>query len=634
MPGESRPKASDADDSGAQIRSELRRVLESEAFKGGKRAQDFLQRVVEHALAGRLDNLRERMLGVEMFGRPVDYDTANDAVVRVKATEVRRRLAQYYQSLQGPPPVRIQLPPGTYVPQFVFDTAPTADPNTDSPAQAPELPASIQKAPRLQISRRHALLAGGMLVAVAAALAILLWKHPFARRPIRSIAILPLANYSGDPSQEYFADGMTENLITELGQISSLRVISRTSSMTYKGTQKTIPTIARELSVDAVVEGSVERQGDRVRITAQLIDARGDQHLWARSYDRNVKDTLGIQSEVAKEISHEISVELTPTEEARLNRNQHVSPEALDLYMKGMQQFSGVSPQEAIDTFQRAVSIDAGFGEAHAALADAYGWAGEAGRMPYKEAFAKQKEEALKAIDLDDAIPEPHLELAFAALDQNWDWLTSRNEMQKALALNPNSTKVHWAYAYYLIRTGDRDGALTEANTAMQLDPVSARAYVDHAFIDYFARRYDAALGDLGRAANLPHTPQEFHFPLGDIYAEKGMYSEAAEKFKELGGPHAIGHLGNVYARWGRTADARTAIEELKQEVDKSGIGRYEIALIFAGLGDKDSAFTWLESAFQARDKGMLYLKIDPCLDPLRSDSRFQAFIQRVGFPS
>ena len=634
MPGESIPKASDADDSGAQIREELRKILESDAFKGGKRAQDFLQRVVEHALAGRLDNLRERMLGVEMFGRRVDYDTANDAVVRVKATEVRRRLGQYYQGLQSPVSIRIQLPPGSYVPQFVFDAASSAGSASETDAQAPAPAATTQASRPPGVSRLLVIIGGGALVAAIITFAILLWKHPPAQRPIRSIAILPLANYSGDPSEEYFADGMTENLITELGQISSLRVISRTSSMTYKGTQKTIPTIARELSVDAVVEGSVERQGDRVRITAQLIDARGDQHLWARSYDRNVKDTLGIQSEVAKAISQEISVELTPTERARLNRNQQVSPEALDLYMKGMQQFGGVSPQDAIDTFQRAVDKDPGFGEAHAALADAYGWAGEAGRMPYVEAFEKQKQEALKAIDLDNAIPEPHLELAFAALDQNWDWLTSRNEMQKALVLNPNSTKVHWAYAYYLIRTGDRDGATTEANTAMQLDPVSARAYVDHAFIDYFARRYDAALDDLGRAANLPHTPQEFHFPLGDIYAEKGMYSEAAEKFKELGGPHAIGHLGNVYARWGRSDEARSVIQELKQEVQKSGIGRYEIALIFAALGDKDSAFSWLESAFQARDKGMLYLKIDPCLDPLRSDSRFQELIKRVGFPS
>ena len=635
MPGERKPTAADVDRA-AQVRDELRNVFTSEAFKGGKRAQDFLQLVVEHALAGRLDSLRERMLGAEMFGRPLDYDTANDAVVRVKASEVRRRLAQYYGSLEAPPLVRIDLPAGSYVPQFSFPSA-TEQPEpavvnapAESREQAPPLPRPSWLArPRLILA-----LAGCVVVAAVVVIALFIAKTPPSRGPIRSIAVLPLANYSGDSKEDYFADGMTENLITELGEISSLRVISRTSAMTYKGTQKAIPQIAHELSVDALVEGSVERAGNRVRITTQLIDARTDQHIWAQTYDRDMTDTLALQSEVAEAISRQISAELTPTEAARFNRTQRVVPEAMELYMRGMQQFDGVTPRDAIDSFQQAVDKDPGFAAAHAALAEAYGWAGEAGRMAYSEAFAKQKEEALKAIQLDDSHPEPHLQLAFAALHQNWDWVTCRNEIQRALAVNPNSTSVHWAYSQFLSRIGRAEEAIAEANIALQLDPVSSRAYMSRAYIEYFARRYDAGLDDLQRAAYLPHTAQEFHFALGDIYVEKGMYQEAAQKFKELSGPHAIGHLGNIYAREGSKADSQAIINQLKQEVQKSGIGRYEIALIYAGLGDKDNAFTWLESAFATGDKGILYLKIDPCLDPLRSDPRMQGLIKRAGFPS
>ena len=634
MPGEWKPNAADTDRA-SKVRDELRNVLASEAFKGGKRAQDFLQLVVEHALAGRIDSLRERMLGAEMFGRPVDYDTANDAVVRVKASEVRRRLAQYYGTLEAPPPVRIDLPTGSYVPQFSFDASPPAVPGSSVDAQ-PSGPAEVLPAlrSRFRLSRLFLVSAGLALVAVAVAIAVFIWKRPPSRGPIRSIAVLPLANYSGDSKQDYFADGMTENLITELGRISSLRVISRTSSMTYKGTQKTIPQIANELSVDAVVEGSVEREGNRVRITTQLIDARSDQHLWAHAYDRDMTDTLQLQSEVARAISDQISAELTPAEAAHLNQTQQVNPEALELYMRGMQQFNGVRPHDAIHDFEQAVEKDPKFGPAHAALAEAYGWAGESGRMSYAEAFAKQREEALKAIELDDSRPEPHLQLAFAALDQNWDWATCQNELQRAVAMSPNSTSAHWSYAQYLIRTGRAEEAIAHADIALQLDPVSSRAHMDRAYIKYFARRYDAALDDLQRAERLPHTPQEFHFALGDIFVEKGLYHEAEQKFRELGGPHATGHLGNIYARQGRVNDAQAIIGQLKQEVEKSGIGRYEIALVYAGLRDTNKAFEWLERSFENRDKGLTYLKIDPCLDPLRADPRFQELIKRVGFPS
>jgi TolB-like protein/Tfp pilus assembly protein PilF len=647
MPGEWKPNPTDVDRA-APVREELQEIFASDAFKGGKRAQDFLQLVVEHALAGRFDNLRERMLGVEMFGRPVNYDTANDAVVRVKASEVRRRLAQYYRSRETPPPLRIELPPGSYLPQFFFDdplprpepaSTPVPKPDiaqTPAPPPEPLAPSVAVPAPRsrFRLPRWALAVSAGTLVA-AVVIALLLVNRPKQQTPLRSIVVLPLVNYSGDPKEDYFADGMTDSLIAELGQISSLRVISRTSTMTYKGTKKTIPEIANELSVDAVIEGSVDRQGNHVRITTQLIDAHTDRHIWARTYERDSKDTLQLQTDVAREIADQIDAELTPAEQAHLSRTQQVDPEAVDLYMRGMQEFNGMTPHAAIDYFEKAVDKDSQFGPAHAALADAYGWAGESGRMPYKDAFTKQKAEALKAIALDDSRPEAHLQLAFAALDLDWDWTTCHNELQRALALGPNSTAAHWSYAEYLLRIGRVEEAIAEADIALSLDPVSARAYLDRAYIKYFARKYDSALQDLQRGARLPHARLQFNFALGDIYAEKGLYQEAAQKFRELaGGPHATGHLGNVYAREGRITDAQAIVEELKQEVQNSGVGRYEIALIYAGLGDKNNAFQWLERSYDSHDKGMLYLKVDPCIDPLREDPRLQDLIKRVGFPT
>ena len=639
----------------AFVRGHLQEILASDAFKGGKRAQDFLQLVVSHALAGRLDSLRERMLGSEMFGRPVDYDTANDAVVRVKASEVRKRLTQYYQSLSAPPAMRIELPAGSYVPQFYFETAPAATqptaPEPDAALKPPEPPATQPvnqvvrptqpPATAASASPLRAPLSWILLGAGVAALAIAgfftaqWWRHSLASHPIRSIAILPLANFSGDSGQEYLADGMTEELTAELGQVRSLRVISRTSTMTYKGTKKTLPEIARELNVDGIVEGSIDREGSHVRITIQLIDSRTDQHIWAHSYDRDITSVLQLQSDVARAIADQIRIELTPQQQARFNRTQQVDPQAVELYLQAVERLNGGNPKTAIDLLRQSIEKDPNYAPAHASLADAYGWMGEAGWMPYSDAFSFQKAEALKAIALDDSRPEPHLDLGQAAMDQDWDWATEKNELERALQINPNAANVHWAYANYLSRVGDSDRAVAEAKLALQLDPVSSRSFMQTAFVLYFARNYDQALVNMQQAAALHADPIEIRFPLGDIYIEKGLYDQGIQEFQKLGDvPHALGHMGNGYAREGRTAEARAILPRLQQHIEKSGIGRYEIALVYAGLNDKDNAFHWLEEGYKARDKGLTYLKIDPCLAPLRSDPRFLDLLKRVGLPS
>ena len=630
----------------ASVNSHLHDVLISDAFKGSKRSQDFLQLVVEHVLAGRLDSLRERTLGAEMFGRRIDYDTANDAVVRVKASEVRKKLAQYYQNLPTSSSVRIALPSGSYVPQFYFESQPLASPAppipeyTESVPDSQESPSEDTLQPQRRVARPLWLVPalsvlGVALLVVMGTWGFLRWRNPFADHKIRSIAILPLVNFSGDPAQEYFADGMTEELTAELGQVNSLRVISRTSTMTYKGTKKTLPEIARELNVDGIIEGSVEREGNRVRVTIQLIDSSTDQHIWAHNYNRDMTSVLELQSDVAHAIADQIQIELSPQQQAHFNRTQHVNPEAVELYLQAIDRLNTGNPSTAIDLLRRAVEKDPNYAPAHASLANAYGWMGEAGWMPYSEAFPLQKSEALKAIALDDSRPEPHLELGIAAMNQSWDWATQSRELQRALELNPNAANVHWAYANYLDRVGRPTEAVAEAKLALQLDPVSSRSFMNTGFVYYFDRQYDQALSQMQKAAALHADPIEILFPLGDIYIEKGLYDQGIQEFLKLGdAPHALGHAGNAYARQGHIVEARAILPKLKEHIDKTGIGRYEIALIYAGLKENDNAFEWLEKAFQARDKGLTYLKIDPCLDPLRSDPRFQELIKRVGIPS
>jgi TolB-like protein len=639
------------------VRDHLNEVIASRAFAGSKRAQDFLQLIVEHALAGRFDSLRERMIGAEMFGRPIDYDTANDAVVRVKATEVRRKLAQYYQESEKKPAVRIELPVGSYVPKFEWESLeasnqPSAE--TDLPAFAEETTAQVTSGerPKAEINEPPRLpgeksrLASRVLVGVLLGLGLIAiigyagfkswFKDSNGGTEIRSIAILPLQNLSGDPGQDYFADGMTEELIADLGQVSALRVISRTSAMTYKGTKKTLPEIAHELGVDAIVEGSVVRERNQVRITAQLIDARTDDHIWAHNYVRDLTSVLALQGEVAQAIADEISINVTPQEQARLARGLPVNREAHDLYLQGVYLLNQGDPKKAVGYLQEAIDKDPNYARAHAALADGYGWMGEAGWLAYTEAFPRQKTEATKAIELDDSLPQGHAALANAVMDLSWDWTTPEKELKRALELNQNLASVHTTYAFYLERVGRLPEAIAEVNLVLQLDPVSSRSFYSAGIVYYFAQQYDQALSQLQRAHVLePHPPKYlFPFESGVIYAEKGMYGKAVGEFQKLGDqPHALGHMGNVYARMERVGEARATIFKLEEHVKKNGIGRYEIALVYAGLGEKDEAFTWLEKSYDARDKGLTYLKIDPCMDPLRSDPRFARLVRRVGLP-
>ena len=636
------------------IRQHLKQVLASHVFAGSKRTQDFLELIVNHALEGEFDQLRERMIGAEMFGRPIGYDTGSDSVVRVKATDVRKKLAQYYAETREQTPIRIELPSGSYVPRFHFEqlhssassetenqkAAATFQPTwQERPLQAATPVEGAEAAqtptPGLRLSPR--LLAGialGLAVIVAVGYAgFKKWSGDSASRSgIHSIVILPLENLSGDSTQEYFADGMTEELINDLGQVSTLRVISLTSSMSYKGTRKKLPEIAHELAVDAVVEGGILREGNEVRISVQLIDARTDRPIVAHTYVRDLTNVHAWQGEVAQAIVDEISIKVTPQEQARLARSRPIDPAAQDLYLQGMLRLEADDCRHAVDYFEQALDKNSNYAQAHAALANCYGRMGESGQMAYNEAFSRQKTEATRAIELDDSLPEGHAELANTAMTLDWDWATAAAQFNRALELNPNSAPIHEKYAFYLVRTGQLSKAIAEVERGVDLDPVSWHSFHADGFICYFSRHYDDALSLIQKVHALNINPPDWSFLLGNVYAGQGRFQESITEFLKSGdGPDSLGHLGNAYARAGRQEDARKTITQLEAHVQKNGVGRYEIALVYAGLGKKQEAFKSLEEAFAAHDVGLLYLKIDPCLDPLRSDPRFDDLVRRVG---
>jgi TolB-like protein len=629
------------------VRKHLEEILTSHTFAGSRRTQDFLRLIVGHALDGDIDNLRERMIGAEMFGRPVSYDTGSDSVVRVRASEVRKKLAQYYVDTGGEPhAVRFDLPSGSYVPRFHFIadeaiTAPVTGTKQVTPFPAKQDAAPIKEEVAAASRVRRSLSArNGMVIAVALVLIVVAayfglkkWMgNSNSAKGIHSIAILPLENLSGAPEQDYFADGMTEELINDLGQVSTLRVISLTSSMSYKGTKKKLPEIARELSVDGVIEGGVLREGNQVQISVQLIDSHSDRPIWAHTYIHDLAGVLSWQGEVAQAIANEISTQVTPQEQARLAQRNPIDPQAQDLFLHGILLRQQDNCAEAIGYFNRAIAINPAYAEAHSSLASCYGMLGESGRMPYEEAFVHQKAEAAVAIQLDNSLSEAHAELANSSMTLDWNWANAAVEFHRALELNPNSATSHEKYAFYLLRTGQLPEALAEVQRSVDLDPISDSTFHAEGFVYYFSRQYDQSLTIARTVHDLKINLHDWNFLLGDNYAEKHMFNESIAAFLKAGNdPYTLGHLANTYARAGQPAKANELIARLEDHVRKDGIGRYEIALAYTGLGEKNEAFKWLEDAFRARDVGLVYLKVDPCLDPLRSDPRFNDLMRRLG---
>ncbi len=459
---------------------------------------------------------------------------------------------------------------------------------------------------------------------------------------IHSIAVLPLENLSRDPAQDYFADGMTDELTTQLAQISALRVISRTSVEQYKDSKKSLPEIAKDLHVDGVVEGSVMQSGDRVRITAQLIQASNDKHIWAKSYEGDARDVLGLQQEVAHAIADEIKVQLTPQEKTRLSSPRPVNPAAYDAYLKGVYLNKGTGAglstvqqqRKAKEYFEQAIQLDPKYAPAYAGLADYY-WSSLDLRPV--ESMPKAKENALKALELDNDLAQAHTELAAIHFYADWDWDGADKEFRHALALNPGDAEAHRYYSFFLAAMGRGDEAVAESQKALDLDPLSISTQVNAGFALYFTHQYDKAIEQCRRALDLDPNSAGAYDCLGSSYLASGEYEQAIAAFQKAvslsnnDAPRLVG-LARAYAMADRRAEAQKIREQLRVLGTRQYVPTYYFAQIDAALGKNDDALAALEKAYTERDVYMPWLNVDVAFDTLRGDERFRALLKKIGF--
>ncbi|MBV9050983.1 MAG: winged helix-turn-helix domain-containing protein [Hyphomicrobiales bacterium] len=459
---------------------------------------------------------------------------------------------------------------------------------------------------------------------------------------VQSIAVLPLEDLSGDASQDYFADGMTDELIMGLGQISALRVISRTSVMSYKSVRKPLPEIARELSVEAIVEGTVLRSGGRVRIAAQLIEAPADKRIWARSYEEDFGETIGLQRKVARHIAEQVHATLSEREEARLDPGKRIEPSAYEAYLRGRYFWNKRSVdglQKAIHWFSEAIAADPSYAQPFAGLADSYALSGDwqHGVLAPKDAFPRAKAAADKALALDDTLGEAHASLALALDLYFWDWSLAEIEHKRAIALNPSYATAHQWYAWHLIVTGNNREALAELQKAASLDPLSLSIGADLADALCVARLDQESLEQSRRILDMDPNFALGHYQLGQALTQQKKLDEAIAEFRTavaLGGnqPVFASNLAHALALSGRKDEAQCIVRELVTKQSQHSPSHANIALGYIGLGDHKQAMLWLEKAYQSRFNPSILKR--PGFDPLRSDGRFQGLLRRLGLPS
>ena len=500
--------------------------------------------------------------------------------------------------------------------------------------------AGLAVAPKRQLWSTSRVIVASVVVLSLMLLAIWLFRSPGSTpMGIRSLAVLPLENLTGDASQNYFADGMTDELITDLAQISALRVISRTSVMVYKGARKPLPQIARELNVDAVVEGTVLRSGDQVRITAQLIEASTDKHLWSQSYEGGLRDTLALQNRVASAIADQIRINLTSQEQAALKSVKVVNPAAYESYLKGCYFWNkrtadGLKAARAY--FDQAIEEDPKYAQAYSGLADTYALLGDwqYAVMTPKEAFPKAKAAAIQALELDSTLGEAHNSLAFVLDGFDWDLDSGGKEFRRAIELSPGYATAHHWYAWHLSLLGRYDEAIAEMKKAENLDPLSLIINADLAELLVLAHSYDESIRQSRKTIEMDPNFAVAHNQLGQAYLQKHTYGEAVaelQKAVELSGgsPAFIANLARAYVASGKKNKALKLLSDLKKRSNPSYSNASEIAVIYASLGDSDQAMNWLEKGYEERFNPGVLLR--PGFDPLRSDPRFQDLARRIG---
>ncbi len=629
----------------AAVRTQLQVILSSATFAQSRRQQAFLRFVVEETLAGRADGLKEYSIALDVFDRDDSFDPQTNSIVRVEASRLRGKLRKYYATTGRDDPVEIAIPTGTYVPTF----APTG---RDERPRSPENDADITPGPKASASpARWIALAAFVAVAVAGAFLVpeFLSGEPETRAPAAredgrySIAVLPLRNLSNEEGQEFLSDGLTDALITSLAQRKELHVISLTSVMAYKNLNRPIAEIARELKVDHIVEGSVLRSRNRVRITAQLIEAATDRHLWAESYERDLSDVITMQGEVSRRIVASLSGKVTGLSTDASDETKSVAPEAQEAYLKGLyfrNQMTEQGFEKGIAYFKMAIEREPEFARAYSGLATCFCLLGGHGFEIVEpgESMPVARNAVLEAMRLDQRLAEPHAFMGVIRLKFDWDWPGAEASFKRSIELNPNYPLARIFYSFYLEAMGRPEAAIREAEVARSLDPLSLQANTNLGWQYLRAGRREDARRQFEATRELAPNFWGVHWGLGHYHRRKGAFAEAIESFQgaiDLGGGHAlpIADLGYVYAIAGKRAEALDVLAELEAMAEKGYVSPYTMATIHVGLGEFDAAFTRLEEAYRKRSRSLVWLNVAEEYDGLRSDPRFQALLKRIGLP-
>ena len=521
------------------------------------------------------------------------------------------------------------------------------DPAVDLQRPAPATPATrITPVQRRSYWPVAVLSAVGLAIAIAAAITNPRdWRARWfggAAGPVRAIAVLPLQNLTGDSAQDYFADGMTEALTTDLARMESLQVISRTSTMQYKAAKKSLPAIARELNADAVVEGSVQRAGNRIRVTAQLVRAADDRHLWAETYERDFRDILVLQDDVASAIAKQVESRLGGPQPQPLAKAPVISPEAYETYLKANYYLDQFDLQKSIEYYNQAIKLDSNFAPAYAHMARAYFFLAFFGTMSPREGWGKVKEAATLAVEKDEHLAEGHGALGLAKLHYDWDFVGAEQEFKRGLELNPNNADIRHDYAHYLMAMGRVSESEAESKRALVLDPMGDALNSCLCWHSFAARDYDQSIRLAKKfLASQPDNSWELTL-LGWDYEQIRMPEQAVANFRKAVqgtkdtpfNSFYLAALGHGYAVAGNRPEAERVLQTLSDRGNKSYVSPFDLALIHAGLGEKDEAFALLEKAVTERSTLIVYSKWEPRLDPLRSDPRFTQILKQIGLPA
>ncbi len=625
----------------ARIQGQLGRILSSHTFRTAEGEKALLRHVVEQTIQGRGGELKEYTVGVEALGRGDSFDPRLDTIVRTQARNVRLRLARYYAGEGEGDSLRILLPKGGYAAQFVEIIV---APEGDVPA-ALETPAPPREGLLSRWDWKFVLAAAGATLALVA-----LWltyqrpPRPQSPADAASIAVLPFVNLnaSGDKENEILADGLTEELIDSLGRIPQLHVVARSSVFLYKGRPLDVRKAGRELNVRNVLEGSVQIAKGRVRISAQLEDTTNGYQIWSDSFDCDLDDAITVQRRISGAILQSVGGQLAGA--ANLKNGAAPSPVAYKDFLRGLYYLHKGTAENArtsINYFHRAVAADPDFAPAYRGLADGFSKLAGFTSTPSRDVIPQMRAAATRALELDDTLGEAHLDLARAFTYEN-NWTDADREYRRALNLSPSSATVRLHYGYYLLQTGRLEEALAESRIALELDPLSPAQHQFAGRILYFLRRYDEAIALLQKAVAANPSLGIVHEMLGLVYLARPLtYAQGlaeSERARELmeNDPMTTSQVGYAYALSGQRAKARDMLRQLERSPDGS-LRALPLARVYAGLGERDRAFSWLQKAVDQRDVA-LSLQADPVYDSLRSDPRFRVLLQHVnltpaGFP-